>query len=228
MLWLMYGNVSNLAVQYLYRYFALCRDYHMSKNTFAAVVITGWIPILTYNTFNLARYALSINPNTTVPESILKDTEWDDGNNLPTFAALSFDGYVDVFVKIQTYSVLVFYAIVVSTMVLVFWTLAKLNYNTHLSKQTLQAQRQLTLILLFEAFLPLCTIVLPIFVDIANLHGYPLPTVSLFAGLVMFAAPLLTATVKMLTIKSFRRCVFSYLAASDKGQSDRNTTVIVT
>uniref|UniRef100_A0A7E4V9I9 G_PROTEIN_RECEP_F1_2 domain-containing protein n=1 Tax=Panagrellus redivivus TaxID=6233 RepID=A0A7E4V9I9_PANRE len=185
MLWLWYGNASNLAVQYLYRYLALCRNIHMSKYQFAVAVIIGWIPILTYVIFNLFRYGLSINPSSPIPITIFNGTEWDDGNNFPSFVGVFVDDPLELFININAYSLIVFYAIVITTMVLVFRTIAKLNTNTQLSKQTLQAQRQLSYILLFEAFLPLCTIVLPILVDISSMHGLPLPAVAVFSEVVM-------------------------------------------
>uniref|UniRef100_A0A7E4V982 G protein-coupled receptor n=1 Tax=Panagrellus redivivus TaxID=6233 RepID=A0A7E4V982_PANRE len=222
-LFLIYGYVSNLAVQFLYRFFLLCRNKSMSLLQFVLLVLIGYIPTLIYVIWIL-QYVIS-TPELPSDEqnAILKDTVFDHNGRYPQFFARPADPLQEKVLAIVAVCV-IYYIIVILCISAVYCSMLTLRKS--MSKSTQQAHRQLNIILCFEAFVPLFSVIIPVLVDIVAIFDISLPLLRNLCSIMIILTPVFTAIVKMVSVKAYRQSIVGIFCFDNRKQAGASTSLV--
>uniref|UniRef100_A0A7E4V9B6 G_PROTEIN_RECEP_F1_2 domain-containing protein n=1 Tax=Panagrellus redivivus TaxID=6233 RepID=A0A7E4V9B6_PANRE len=228
-LFCIYGNVSNLAGQFLYRYFLLCRwvfqflncckryncsNRRLNLKQFNCMVFIGFIPTFVYIGL-LLRYTIS-TPN--VPDWTLKSLTREAGfdETDPNIYTRPMGPIKDI-AGAMVAVCFGFYVIVIGCIIAVYVKLKELKLQ--MSKTLQNVHNQVTIVLCYEAVVPIFSVILPVFVDIAHIFDIDMYTFKFFVEIARVFVSAFTPLLTIVTVKSYRHCIVNMFSPSTKVHS---------
>ncbi|KAE9549048.1 hypothetical protein FO519_007745 [Halicephalobus sp. NKZ332] len=174
--------VAVLPVPFIFRYFAVCRNMILSKTQYTFLLLTAFFASFLYTCVHA--WAFWPRTDLTRYNHIIDYDFWKDSQgNSPVFVAASVkDGRLIILVTLTMLMGTISYALVIFFNMIIYRKLA--NIKKRMSNRTFEGQKQLGLVLKYQALVPFVICVIPLTLGKMNDEGFwmPLQTIHQVSG----------------------------------------------